>query len=188
MRCVQCNKLKKLWATCTRGFRVADLWIKKLGAHIDTQRAYRELYYANCHLSEKQPTKVLTIIHDKMDNSKIAYLHFFHKNKVVDSFMKLPITVTRMIAHGHGDERYAHYGLDIYPSNSNHNVGSIAKLLGDLESPPVYSSRQSFIGAGLSPLSQALFNGADMCDSSLSLPPAILVPGSPSSDSEYLVG
>jgi hypothetical protein len=66
--------------------------------------------------------------------------------------MKLPVAVTGMIAHGHGDVRYAHYGLDIYPSDSNHTVGSIAKLLRDLESLPMYSTRQMFVGGGSSPL------------------------------------
>ena len=28
--------------------------------------------------------------------------------------MKLLVAITGMIAHGHGDVRYAHYGLDIY--------------------------------------------------------------------------
>jgi hypothetical protein len=66
--------------------------------------------------------------------------------------MKLPVAMTGMIAHGHGDVRYAYYGLDIYPSDSNHTVGSIAKLLRDLESPPVYSTRQMLVGGGSSPL------------------------------------
>jgi hypothetical protein len=66
--------------------------------------------------------------------------------------MKLLVAVTGMIAHGHGDVRYAHYGLDIYLSDSNHIVGSIAKLLRDLESLLVYSTRQMFVGGGSSPL------------------------------------
>jgi hypothetical protein len=102
-RCGQCDKLKKLQAACTRGSGAAVLWTKKLEAHGQAQRAHRELYYANRNLSKSEPSKVLTIIHDKMDHSKIAYPHFSHKNKAVDSFMKLPVTVTGMIAHGHGD-------------------------------------------------------------------------------------
>jgi hypothetical protein len=46
-RCGQCDKLKKLWATCMRGSRAADLWPKKLEAHGQAQKAHRELYYAN---------------------------------------------------------------------------------------------------------------------------------------------
>jgi hypothetical protein len=120
-----------LRAACTRGSHTAVLWTKKLEAHGQAQRAHRELYYANRNLSKSEPSKVLTIIHDKMDHSKTACPH---------SFMKLPVAVTRMNAHGYGDVRYAHYGLDIYPSDSNHTVGSIAKPLRDLESPPMYST------------------------------------------------
>jgi hypothetical protein len=161
-RCGQCDKLKKLRAACTRGSRAIVLWTKKLEAHGQAQRAQRELYYANRNLSKSEPSKVLTIIHDKMDHSKTACPHFSHKNKAVDSFMKLPVAVTGRIAHGHGDVRYAHYGLDIYPSDSNHTVGSIAKLLRDLESPPVYSTWQMFVGGGSSPLFQALLTGVAM--------------------------
>jgi hypothetical protein len=53
VRCGQCDELKKLRAACTRGSRAADLWTKKLGAHIDTQKAHRELYYTNRRLSGK---------------------------------------------------------------------------------------------------------------------------------------
>ena len=91
-------------------------------------------------MSKSEPNKVLTINHNKMDHSKIESPHFFHKNKAVDSFMKLPVAVTRMIAYGHSDVRYAYYGLDIYPNDSNHTVGSIAKLLRDLESLLIYST------------------------------------------------
>jgi hypothetical protein len=125
-------------------------------------------------LSEKEPTKVLTIIHDKMDHSKTASLLFSYENKATDPLMKLPVAVTGMIAHGHGNVQYAHYGLDIYPSDSNHTVGSIAKLLRDLESLLVYSTRQLFAEGGSSPLFQALLTRADMCEASL--PPVVADP------------
>ena len=60
--------------------------------------------------------------------------------------MKLPIIITGMIAHDHGDIRYAHYGLDIFLSDSNHIAGSIAKLLRDPELPK-HSSRELFSGS-----------------------------------------
>jgi hypothetical protein len=135
------------------------------------QRAHRELYYANRNLSKSKPSKVLTIIHNKMDHSKTACPHFSHNNKAVDSFKKLPVAVTGMIAHGHGDVQYAHYGLDIYPSDSNHTVGSIAKLLRDLESLPMYSTQQMLVGGGSSLLFQALLTGVAMCEGSLPPPP-----------------
>jgi hypothetical protein len=166
-----------------------DLWTKKLGAHTTAKRAHRELYHANRCLPKKEPTKVFTIIHDKMDHSKTASPYFSHKNKVVDSFMKLPIAMTGMIAHGHGDLQYVHYRLDIYPNDSNHIVGSIAKLLRDLESPLVYSTWQLFVGGGSSPLFQALLSGVDMCEDSFLTPTCSSRNGGfPSSNSKYLVG
>ena len=135
--------------------------------HIAGQRAHRELYYANRYLSTKEPEKSVTIIHDKMDHSKTLSPHFSHKSKHMDSFMKLPISVTGMIAHGHRDVRYAHYGLDIFPSDSNHTVGSIAKLLRDLELSPKHSARDLFNGGRSAPLFTALLDGAEMCESSL---------------------
>ena len=86
-----------------RGSRTTVLWTKKLEAHGQAQRAHRKLYYANWNLSKSEPNKVLTIIHDKMDHLKTTCPHFSHKNKIVDSFMKLLVVVSRMIAHGHGD-------------------------------------------------------------------------------------
>ena len=120
------------------------MWTRELKIHLVGQQAHRKLYYANRMMSEKYPEKVLTIIHDKMDHSKTASLHFSHKSKAIDSFMKMPIAITGMIAHGHSDVRYAHYGLDIFPTNSNHTVGSIARLLRDLEMEPKVSLRQLF--------------------------------------------
>ena len=140
-------------------------------AHGQAQRAHRELYYANQNLSKNEPSKVLTIIHDKMDHSKTACLYFSYKNKAIDSFMKLPVLVTRMIAHGHSNVRYAYYVLDIYASDSNHTIGSIAKLLRNLESPPMYSTQHMFVGGSSSPLFQALLIGTAMCEGSLPPPP-----------------
>ena len=91
--------------------------------HIAGQSAHRVLYYANRFLSQKEPEKCMTIIHNKIDHSKTSSLHFSHKSKHMDSFMKVPISITGMIAHGHGDIRYAHYRLDIFPTDSNHIVG-----------------------------------------------------------------
>jgi hypothetical protein len=114
-RCGVCDRVKQLRSACTPRSRAQEVWTNKLKVHLDGQRAHRELYYANRTLSERYPKKVLTIIHDKMDHSKTASPHFSHKSKASDSFMKLPVAVTGMIAHGHGDVRYAHYGLDIFP-------------------------------------------------------------------------
>jgi hypothetical protein len=77
--------------------------MKKLRAYIAAQRTHREFYYVNCRLSDLEFAKVLTIIHEKMDHSKTASPHFSHKNKAVDSFIKLLVAMIGIIAHGHGN-------------------------------------------------------------------------------------
>jgi hypothetical protein len=67
-RCGECDRLKSLRASSTRGLRVEELWDRKLNEHNAIARAHRELYYANRNLSISEPEKVLTIIHDKMDH------------------------------------------------------------------------------------------------------------------------
>ena len=131
--CGTCDEYKQLRSACTPMSIQGKKWEKVLENHLAGQKAYRELYYAPRYISEEYLEKMVTIIHDKMDHSKSASLLFSHKSKATESFMKLPIAITGMIAHGHGDVRYAHYGLDIYPMNPNHMIGWIAKLLRDLE-------------------------------------------------------
>ena len=95
-------------------------------------------------------------MHDKMDHSKIASLVLFHKVKHLDGLMKLPISVTSILAYGHVDQRYAHYGLDLYSHDSNYRVRSFAKVLKDLEAPPKSSSRKLFPESNSHPLYSVL--------------------------------
>ena len=111
----------------------------------------------------------ILIFLNKMDHSKIASLHFLYKNKTRDSLSRLPISMIGMIVHGHGDNWYAHFGLDPYLSNSNHTVDSIAKLLRDLEDVPKFVSCHIFSSTCASPLLDAIFEGNNICKSSLSL-------------------
>ena len=76
-----------------------------------------------------------------------------------------------MIAYGHEDVKYAHYGLDFYPGDSNHTVGSFAKLLHDFEKLPVHSTRALFDGCGTTPLYEAMLAGKEICMLSLPEPP-----------------
>ena len=99
-------------------------------------------------MSISKPDKCLTIIHDKMDHAKTASPCFASKMKSIDSFMQLPIVVTSMIAHGHGDVKFAQFSLDLYLGDSNHIVGSVAKLLHDLEKPPASFSGVLFENSG----------------------------------------
>ena len=167
-RCGTCDEYKQLRSACTPMSVQREKWEKVLENHLAGQKAHRKQYYAHRYISEQYPEKMVTIIHDKMDQSKIASPHFSHKSKATEAFMKLPVAITGMIAHGHGDVRYSHYGLDIYPMNPNHTIGSIAKLLQDLEGVRRNVSRYLFTEEGeKSTLTKALLKGAEICRESL---------------------
>ena len=102
-----------------------------------------------------------------MDHLKIASPHLSHKNKSMEAFMKLPVSMIGMIVHGHGNIRYAHYGLDLYLADSNHTMGSVAKVLRDLKDVPKVVSRQIFLDIHASPHFEALFEGENVYKSLL---------------------
>jgi hypothetical protein len=140
-RCGRCDNLTKHGSASFKHMTML------LETHLRKQEYTRAYYYLSRARSIHRPMQVLCIMHDKMDHSKTASPCFALKTKSVDAYLKLPISVTRMIAHGHGDKKYAHYALDLYPADSNCTIGSIARLLRDLERPPKYSNPESFLQA-----------------------------------------
>jgi len=118
-------------------------------------------------------------MHDKMDYAKTASLVSSHKSKETDGFTKLLISVIEMVAHGYRNVRYTHYGLDIFPHDSNYTIRSMTRLLRDLEKSPSSSSRKLFVESGSLPLFEKILKGAEMCQASLPPAPRILVPVTP---------
>ena len=110
-------------------------------------------------------------MHDKMDHAKIVSPVFSHKTKQLDGLTKLPLSITGMLAHGCGDVKYAHYGLDLYPYDANYTIGSFAKVLQDLELLQKLSTRALFQNSLTTPLYEALLHEAKACESFL--PPSL---------------
>ena len=178
-QCSTCDKylsLRKLHQSSTQA---TLLLATNLQTHLNKAWAHQNMYVTNRYPSRCFPHECVTIMHDKMDRAKTKSLVFSHKTKHLDGFTKLPVSVTRMLAHGHGDVRYAHYGLDLYPHDANYTVGSIAKLLRDLELSPKSSTRQLFVNSKSTPLYEALLYGAEVCNSSLPPPLEPPIPTTP---------
>ena len=70
-------------------------------------------------------------------------------------------------------------GFGITTHDSNYTIGSMAKLLRDLELPPKSSSRELFVGSRSSSLFKAVLKGVEMCKASLLPLLAVLVPATP---------
>jgi hypothetical protein len=57
---------------------------------------------------------------------------------------QLPITLMNMIAHGHGNERYAQYSNELWPNDPNFTIGSLLWLLWTLEKTLACESKMLF--------------------------------------------
>ena len=178
-RCSTCDDFQSQKKLTQPGTQASLLWSRKMQVHIDSAFAHRDLYYLNRYRSKLSPHEVVTIMHDKMDHSKTASPVLSHKVKHLDGLMKLPVAVTGILAHGHVDQHYAHYGLDLYSHDANYTVGSFAKVLRDLEAPPKSSSHELFPESNSHPLYSALLRGAEMCMDPLGPPPDTPIPAKP---------
>jgi hypothetical protein len=166
-RCGVCDNKQQLIDSHPVGSTNYALFDKAYKVHLAEQEAHRNAYYGTQYMSISHPDKCVTIIHDKMDHAKTTSPCFANKNKNIDAFMRLPVAITGMIAHGHGDGKYAHFSLDLYPYDSNHTVGSVAKLLRDLEKPPACSLGILFENLEATPLFAAVLSGKESCMSAL---------------------
>ena len=137
--------------------------MKAYKVHLVEQEAHWNAYYGTWYMSISHLDKYVAIIPDKMDHTKMVSPCFVSKNKNIDAFMRLPVAVTGMIAHDHGDGKYAHFSLDLYPCDSNHTVGSVAKLLRDLEQLLACSSGILFENSRATPLFVAILSGKELC-------------------------
>jgi hypothetical protein len=102
-RCRTCDELKKLRDVKTPRSQEFLKVQTRFERHLFAQEAARNAYYGSQAISLYMPSKVLYIMHDKMDHSKTASPCIARKSKDTDGLMKLPVSVTRMLAHGHGD-------------------------------------------------------------------------------------
>jgi hypothetical protein len=78
----------------------------KLKNHNEHQKSCRRLYDNWKAKSIQSKEEFFCIIHNKMDHSKIALARLQVKNKMVVGLSQLPITLTKMIVHKHGDEAF----------------------------------------------------------------------------------
>ena len=53
--------------------------------------------------------------------------------KTLNQVMPLPISLTGMLTHRHGQNVYGHFALGFWPSDPNFTIGSLSKCLQNLE-------------------------------------------------------
>ncbi len=131
-KCDICTSIKvKLESTKNQVERAR--YMAQRRAHMLQQMSCRNLYYAWRSSSEMNPTKFLCIIHDKMDQSKTAIPHIKPVPKSLNGVERLPVSLTGMLTHGHGQTAYGHFALGLWPSDPNFTIASLSKCLRNLE-------------------------------------------------------
>ena len=144
-RCSECDFLQDCITRYPRG---CDEWatlVNDRTKHINYQNACRRLYHGWSSNSVDSPMEFLCIIHDKMDHTKSAIPRMQRSTKATCGLGQIPISVTGMLTHGHGDGAYAHYSTAFWPEDSNFTISSICRVLRALERPPVKDSKELFI-------------------------------------------
>ena len=81
-----------------------------------------------------QKDKYLCIIHDKMDQKKLAIPRLRVNSKDYANAYQLQVSLIGMITHGHGHGMYGNFSLNgLWPFDPNATIGSLALCLQNLE-------------------------------------------------------
>ena len=174
-RCSKCAFLQDCISRYPRG---CDEWatlVNDMTKHINYQNACRRLYHGWSSNSVVSPMEFLCIIHDKMDHTKSAIPRMLRSMKATCGLGQIPISVTGMLTHGHGDGAYAHYSTAFRPGDSNFTISSICRVLRALERLPVKDSKELFIAPPQNSF-EALLHGKSRCSASILPNSANMVP------------
>lgn len=87
--------------------------------------------------------------------------------KATSGLGQIPVSVTGMLTHGHGDGAYAHYSTAFWPGDSNFTISSICRVLRALERPPVKDSKVLFSSPPQNSFFEALLHGKSRCSASI---------------------
>lgn len=131
----KCDKCISLKAKMRAAKNMSELGVYREQMHLHNieQRSCRSVYYANRQLSSLNPSKYLCIIIDKMDQHKTCVPRLEQTPKSCWGEMQLPIALSGILTHGHGEGTYGNFSLPQWPSDPNFTIGSLAKCLRKLE-------------------------------------------------------
>ena len=175
-RCSECDFLQDCISRYPRG---CDEWatlVNDMTKHIKYQNACRCLYHGWSSNSVDSPMEFLCIIHDKMDYTKSAIPRMQRSTKATSGLGQIPISITEMLTHGHGDGAYAHYSTAFWPGDSNFTISSICWVLRALERPPMKDSKELFIVPLQNSFFEALLHGKSRCSAMILPSSANMVP------------
>jgi hypothetical protein len=158
-KCSKCTELKEFQCAATRNSMEEKKWQRCFYEHMAYQLSCWKLYYSWRTESDRSPLEVLCIIHDGMDNRKTALPRLRVITKGSSGLGQLPMILTGMLTHGHGDGAYVDFSIDFWPRDSNFTISSLASCIRCLERPAVRNSKALFEERPLSPFFEKLMRG-----------------------------
>jgi hypothetical protein len=162
-KCSTCDQLQQFLLKSPKGSPAYVTFMKQRTQHLNHQASCRRLYASWREESKRNPQDFLCIIHDKMDTAKTALPRMRVTTKATQGLGQLPMNVTGMVAHGHGDGAYAHYAPQCWPGDSNATISSLARLFRRLEGPPIRETGALFEYPPANSLFEALMRGKSRC-------------------------
>ena len=98
-----------------------------------------------------------------MDTAKTVLPRMRVTTKATQGSGQLPMNITGMVSHGHGDGAYAHYSPHCWRGDSNATISSLARLFRCLEGPFVRESGALLQYPPQNSLFEALLRGKSRC-------------------------
>ena len=175
-KCSECDFLQDCISRYRWGCNEWATLVNDKTKHIIYQNACRRLYHEWSSNSVDSPTEFLSIIYKKMDHTKSAIPRMQWSTKATSGLGQIPISVTGMLTHGHGDGAYAHYSTTFWPGDSNFTISSICRVQRPLERPTVKDLKELFIVPPQNSFFEALLHGKSRCSASIPLGSANMVP------------
>jgi hypothetical protein len=124
-KCTICESLKDLISKLGKHSNNAREYEVKLRKHILHQKSCRNLYHTWRIESIWSKEEFLCVIHDKMDQTKIAFPRPQLCNKMIFRLGQFLVISIDMIAHQHREEIYAQYLNKLWPNDPNFTIGPL---------------------------------------------------------------
>ncbi len=169
-KCYLCESLKDLISKLGRNnndTREYELKLKKCLLH---QESCRSLYHTWRFEFVQFKDEFLCFIHDKMDHAKTTFLMLQMAKKMICGLGQLPITLMGMIAHSHGNERYAQYSNKLWPNDPNFIIASLLRFFQTLEKALACESKMLFEHPPQNALFAHLLQGKSDCITKVKTP------------------
>ena len=162
-KCTTCDTLQQFIGKSVKGSAEYVSFVKQRNSHLNHHASCRRVYHSWREESKRNKAEIICIIHDKMDTAKTAIPRMQVTTKLTSALGQLPMNVTGMVTHGHGDGAYAHYSTDLWPGDSNYTISSIARLLRRLEEPPIRVTGRLFPYEPANSFFEAMLRGKSRC-------------------------